>query len=151
MVGIAWIAAKPRAAARFIPLYMAGLYPSPRNSLSSFLSLSLILSVYPTSLPLYSRSLAPCYRDLISTQPIPRLEPRYDRQPNAARVFPWETELSSNEDIRRLRKEILSGWQKNVKPMSCVRMIKTKSDWLFDNCVHFQSIFISILWMRLIW
>jgi len=88
---------------------MAGLYPctSPhlpeilsRCLLSFFLQLSL-----STSSSLYSRSLALRYRDLISTQPIPRLEPRYDRQPNAARGFPRETELSSNEDIRLLQKE----------------------------------------------
>jgi hypothetical protein len=111
---------------------MAGLYPSTSPHLPEIpfslppLSLFLQLSLY-TSLPLYSRFLARYYRDLISTQPIPRLEPRYDRQPNAARGFPWETELSSNEDILRLRKEIFSEWRKNVKLTFCIRMIKTES------------------------
>lgn len=115
MVGIAWIAAKPRAAARFIPLYMAGLYPSTSPHLSEIpsrrlLSPAPILYLRPGPCVL-SLALALRYQVLISTQPIPRLEPRYDRQLNAG-GFPRETELSSNEDIRRLRDEIFSKEEK---------------------------------------
>lgn len=40
VVGIAWIAAKPRAAARFIPFYMAGLYLSTSPHLPEILFVS---------------------------------------------------------------------------------------------------------------